>query len=94
MEQSRNIFLAQRTGQAGKHSAVADATDELAPDPSEDLEVVREDFVRFAGRLQRREVSIQVSHSAAVMAAMLEILSGKVPGADGLRTALLREILS
>jgi 8-oxo-dGTP pyrophosphatase MutT (NUDIX family) len=64
-------------------------------DLGEEIEVVHEDLVAFMERFWRQEVSLQVSHTAAVYAASHAIMTGRDPEhadlRDELRAAFLRQ---
>jgi 8-oxo-dGTP pyrophosphatase MutT (NUDIX family) len=53
-------------------------------DPTEEIEVVLDDFADLAGRVARHEVEMQLSHAATVNAAALALASGRVAGPSGL----------
>ncbi|WP_435018735.1 NUDIX hydrolase [Tundrisphaera sp. TA3] len=58
------------------------------PDPTEEIEVVLEDFAPFLGRIWRGERSIQVSHALALHQAGLYLMGDR--GEDGALRAALR----
>jgi ADP-ribose pyrophosphatase len=74
------IFLALGVRPEGVHR----------PDPNEEIEVIREDFVPYLGRVWRAEIEVQVSHALALHQAGLYLMGGR--GADDeLRDALRAE---
>ncbi|MBX6314835.1 MAG: NUDIX hydrolase [Isosphaeraceae bacterium] len=66
-------------------------TDLPRPDPSEEIEVIREDFLGLVGRLWHQGVVFQASHLAALHQAIHFILGGSASGLDALRDRLREE---
>ncbi len=61
------------------------------PDPTEEIEVVPEDFVGFMARFWRGGVAIQASHAAAIHQAALALMKASGPADGGLRRAIQDE---
>jgi len=61
------------------------------PDPTEEIEVIVEDYVGFMARFWRGDVSVQVSHVAALHQAALRLMQVSGPADPALRRALRAE---